>query len=174
MPLLRFGHRSGRGQPDAQLVMQLHRLGLLTEPSITVSPWFETRRQRYYDALLGVSTTGDWSTWVAMFAEGLATSATNARALMLRLTEIQDTLKEQVRASRLRTTNAPLLVDLAVAHPTFTVRQVAESLGMQRAGAKKLVDNLLELGVLTEYGHRSYDRRFHAPEVVRALLAPDH
>ncbi len=156
------------------VVLQLHRLGVLTEPSITVSPWFESRRQRYYDALLGVSTSGDWSTWVEMFAEGLAASAHGARARMAALTHVQDALKERVRTSRLRTANARLLVDFAVARPTFTVRQVAEELGLQRPGAKKLVDNLVDLGVLAEYGHRSYGRRYHAPDVLHILLAPDH
>lgn len=156
------------------VVLQLHRLGVLGEPSITVSPWFEARRQRYYDALLGVSTSGDWSTWVEMFAEGLASSATSARTRMTALTHVQDDLKERVRQSRLRTANARLLVDFAVARPTFTVRQVAEELGLQRPGAKKLVDNLVELGVLAEYGQRDYNRRYHAPEVLRTLLAPGH
>ncbi len=152
------------------IVLHLHQLGVLTEPSITVSPWFESRRQRYYDALLGVSTTGDWSTWVELFAEGLAASAMDARARMTALTHVQEALKERVRESHLRSANARLLVDFAVARPTFTVRQVAEALGLQRAGAKKLVDNLITVGVLAEYGHRSYDRRFHAPDVVDILL----
>jgi len=154
------------------IVLQLHRLGVLAEPSITVSPWFEARRQRYYDALLGVSTHGDWSTWVAVFAEGLAASAHDARRRMLSLTSVQDDLKETVRRSQLRTANARLLIDLAVAQPTFTVKQVAAALGMQRPGAKRLIDNLVDLGVLAEYGRRSYDRRFHAPEVLRALIHP--
>ncbi len=152
------------------IVLQLHRLGVLTEPSITVSPWFETRRQLYYDALLGVSTEGDWSTWVAFFAEGLAASANDARARMTALARVQDALKERVRESRLRSANARLLVDFAVARPTFTVRQVAEALGLQRPGAKKLVDSLVDLGVLAQYGHRSYDRRFHSPSVLQVLL----
>lgn len=154
------------------IVLQLHRLGVLAEPSITVSPWFEARRQRYYDALLGVSTHGDWSTWVTVFAEGLAASAYDARRRMLLLTGVQDALKETVRRSQLRTANARLLIDFAVAQPTFTVRQVAAALGMQRPGAKKLIDNLVELGVLEEYGQRSYDRRFHSPQVLRALIDP--
>lgn len=153
------------------IVLHLHRLGVLTEPSITVSPWFEARRQRYYDALLGVSTVGDWSTWVEMFAEGLASSAADARRRMLALTDIQHALKDQIRDSPLRTANARLLVDFAVAHPTFTVRHVAEELGLQRAGAKKLVDNLVSIGVLAEYGHRSYDRRFHSPAVLHVLTS---
>ena len=145
--------------------------GVLAEPSITVSPWFEARRQRYYDALLGVSTSGDWSTWVEFFAEGLTASAAMARKRMLQLTQVQDELKERVQTSRLRTANARLLVDLAVASPTFTVRQAAEHLGLQRPGAKKLVDALVDLGILAQFGERAYGRRFHAPRVIEVLLS---
>ena len=136
-----------------------------------MSPWFEARRQRYYDALLGVSTSGDWSTWVEFFAEGLTASAAMARKRMLQLTQVQDELKERVQTSRLRTANARLLVDLAVASPTFTVRQAAEHLGLQRPGAKKLVDALVDLGILAQFGERAYGRRFHAPRVIEVLLS---
>jgi Fic family protein len=156
------------------VVVHLHGLGVLTEPSITVSPWFESRRQRYHDALMGVSTEGDWSTWVQLFAEGLRDSADDARHRMLDLTEVQSDLKERVQASALRTANARLLVDFAVARPTFSVKDASAALGMQRPGAKKLIDSLVALGVLEEYGDRNYDRRFHAPEVVRVLLSGSH
>ncbi len=156
------------------VVVHLHGLGVLTEPSITVSPWLESRRQRYHDALMGVSTEGDWSTWVQLFAEGLRDSADDARHRMLDLTEVQSDLKERVQASALRTANARLLVDFAVARPTFSVKDASAALGMQRPGAKKLIDSLVALGVLEEYGDRNYDRRFHAPEVVRVLLSGSH
>ncbi len=156
------------------IVLQLHRLAVLTEPSITVSPWFEARRQRYYDALLGVSTTGDWSTWVAFFAEGLAQSADDARERMLALTQVQADLKETLRASTMRSANGRLLVDFAVARPTFTISQAAEALGMRYQGAKRLVDSLTVLGIIAEYGHRSYSRRYHAPAVIDVLLSGPH
>ncbi len=153
------------------VVLHLHRLGVLSEPSITVSPWFEARRPRYYDALLAVSTTGDWSSWVTLFAEGIASSAHAAMEKMLRLTDLQVRLKDRVQESKLRTANARLLVDLAMGRPTFTVREVAESLGIQRAGAKRLVDSLIEIGVLAQFGSSKYDRRFHSPELIQVLLA---
>ena len=152
------------------IVAQFHRLGILSEPSITVSPWFEARRERYSDALLRVSTTGDWSTWVQLFAEGLTASAQDARARMLGLTQVQTELKDIIQASSLRTANARLLVDLAVGSPTFTVRQAAEHLGIQRPGAKKLIDSLVDLKILAPLDERAYERRFHAPKVLRLLL----
>ena len=89
------------------IVLQLNRHGILTEPSITVSPWFEARRQRYYDALLGVSATGDWSTWVSMFAEGLARSAITAQDRMLALAQAQADLKDRLQRSRSTTSSTP-------------------------------------------------------------------
>ncbi|MGC3954845.1 MAG: hypothetical protein QM804_11485 [Propionicimonas sp.] len=43
------------------IVLQLYASGVLTEPTLSVLPWFEARWTEYYDALLSVSTDGDWS-----------------------------------------------------------------------------------------------------------------
>jgi len=71
------------------IVLQLYSAGVLTEPTLSVSPWFEARRQEYYNALLRVSTDGDWSTWIEFFALGLAESAEAARTRMLALAAVQ-------------------------------------------------------------------------------------
>lgn len=154
------------------IILQLHRQGVLTEPTITVSPWFETRRQRYHDALLGISTEGDWSTWISLFAEGLAVSARRAQASMVALTDVQTQLKEQLQRSTMRTGNARILVDFAVSRPTFTISQAADALGIKYPGAKRITDALVDQGILAEFGQRSYSRRFYAPAVHRALFQP--
>ena len=152
------------------IVLQLHRCGILSEPTITVSPWFEARRTQYYDALLGVSTMGDWSTWTAFFADGIAQSADETRKRMLALAEVQAELKAQLQQSAVRTANARVLVDFAVARPTFTVTQAAEALGMRYQGAKKLIDSLVDLRILAPFMERTYNRLYHAPRVMDVLL----
>lgn len=82
------------------IVLQLYASGVLTEPTLSVSTWFEARRTAYYDALLGVSTDGDWSTWVEFYAQGLADSADAARRRMLALAAVQAELKERLRSTR--------------------------------------------------------------------------
>jgi len=42
------------------VILQLLQTSVLTEPTLTVSPWFEARRSEYYQRLLDVSTAGDW------------------------------------------------------------------------------------------------------------------
>lgn len=154
------------------IVINLLRWDVLTEPTLTVSPWFEARRQAYYDALLGVSAEGDWSTWVAFFADGLAHAATQTQARMLALADVRAELKERIEQSRLRSAKAHGLVDLAISSPTFTVRDAASHLEMKHQGASKLIDSLVDLGVIAPVDERTYGRRFHSPAVMRVLLAP--
>jgi Fic family protein len=89
---------------------------------------------------------------------------------MLALAQAQAHLKDRLQRSRTRSPSARLLVDYAVGRPTFTVREAAEAIGLQYQGTNKLVDALVELGILAEYGERSYNRRFHAPVVLEILL----
>ncbi len=152
------------------IVLHLHRWGVLSEPTLTVSPWFDARRNEYYDALFGVSSRGDWSAWVSFFAEGLAQSARRTQERMLALARVQAELKEMLRTSTVRSVNAPALVDFAVARPSFTIGEAAEAMGMRYQGAKKLIDSLGALGILARLDDRAYARRFHAPRVMDVLL----
>lgn len=152
------------------IVMQLLASRTLTEPTLSVSPWFEARRAEYYDALFGVSARSDWSTWVSFFARGLGESADATRSRMLALVAVQSELKDRLQATPIRTANARILIDYAVGHVTFTVGQAAEALGMGHAGAKKLIDSMVMHGLLAPWGTRIYNRQFHAPEVMRTLV----
>lgn len=163
--------RDGNGRLGRLLiVLQLYASSVLSEPTLSVSTWFEERREEYYNALLGVSTDGDWSTWIEFFAQGLAESAEAARTRMLALAGVQVELKEQLQATTIRTGNARLLIDFAVGQPTFTVAQAAQAVGVGKAGAKKLIDSLVAHGLLAPYDERVYGRRFHAPRVLDVLL----
>lgn len=161
--------RLGRFLIVAHLLIQ----GVLTEPTLTVSPWFEARRSQYYDRLLAVSTDGDWDGFVKFFSTGLASAARMTQTQMLELRDVQETLRERVRQSNLRAGTAIALVDLAVARPSFTVRQAAKALEVSYPRANKLVAQLMEIGVLDVLDADAYNRRFFAPDVINVLMASD-
>ena len=152
------------------VVLQLQATQILSEPTLTVSPWFEARRAEYYDRLLAVSTEGAWDRWVHFFATGIMESANLTHRQMVGLVGAQEVLKEKVRASSLRADSAQMLVDYAVAHPSFTVRRVQRDMGISYGRANKLVGQLTEIGVLSPLGDNTYNRRFHAPAVMNILL----
>ncbi|MFV0405418.1 MAG: Fic family protein [Propioniciclava sp.] len=152
------------------IILHLQAQGILTEPTLSVSPWFEARRSDYYDALLAVSTDADWSRWITFFARGIASSAEGTRARMVALVDVQRELKEQLRATRSRGDNAQRLIDFAVAQPTFTATQAATNLGLTPTGTKKIIDSLVDYGILAPWDQQVYRRRFHAPRVMQTLL----
>ena len=163
--------RDGNGRLGRFLIMlTLLSSGVLSEPTLTVSPWFEERRAEYYDALLRVSTHGDWDTFLTFFSRGLAAAATSTRRQMLALAAAHQSLKETVRASSLRSAHAVGLVDFAVANPSFTVRKVEAALGVSYGRANSLVGQLTDIGVLDVVETGSQPRRFTAPAVLKVLL----
>lgn len=163
-------YRDGNGRLGRFLiVVHLQLGGVLSEPTLTVSPWFEARRADYYDRLFDVSARGDWDGFVEFFARGLRAAAEQTHRQMVALVRVQAELKDTVRTSALRADSAHALVDLAVANPSFTVRKVSNDLGLSYTRANKLVRQLVSLGVLSQVSEDAYDRRFFAPRVLRAL-----
>jgi len=162
--------RDGNGRVGRLLiVLYLQASGVLSEPTLTVSPWFEARRSEYYDRLLGVSTRGDWDGYIRFFADGLREAADLTQAAMIDVVAVQAELKAIVRSSPLRADSAHGLVDLAIAHPTFTVRRVEADLRLSYGRANKLVSQLVDLGVLAVIDPDVYKRRFYAPRVIETL-----
>ncbi len=161
--------RDGNGRLGRLLiVMHLQLTQVLTEPTLTVSPWFEARRDDYYNRLLAVSTRGDWDNYIRFFAHGLKEAAESTRRQMIALVKIQSELKDVVRRSPLRADSAHTLIDLAVANPSFTVRQVETELGISYGRANKLVGQLIELEIL-RVANSAYKRRIYAPRVLQVL-----
>lgn len=155
------------------IVVQLLVSGVLAEPTLSVSPWFEARRAEYFDKLLGVSSAGGWDSWVEFFARGLDASAVETHNQMLSLLEVQQDLHDRVRKSPLRSENVHALVDLAVARPSFSARQVERELVVSYARANRMISQLVELELLAPVRRSAtYARRFHAPAVLEVLLRP--
>lgn len=164
--------RDGNGRLGRFLiVLQLLHDRVLSEPTLTVSPWFEARRAEYYDRLLSVSTHGDWDGFVTFFARGLQAAAYRTHQQMRTLVGVQAELKEQIRASNLRADSAHAIVDFAIANPTFTIKRAQRALGLSYQRVNKLVHQLEELNVVEQFDDHGYGRRFFAPRVLEALTA---
>lgn len=152
------------------IVLHLHATGVLSEPRLTVSPWFEARRAEYHDRLFGVSARGDWDGYIQFFAKGLASAAEQTKNQMIALVAVQAELKDRLRASTLRADSAHALVDLAVANPSFTVGKVESELGLSYGRVNKLVGQLVDLNILSALDPGAYKRRFYSPRVMAVLI----
>jgi cell filamentation protein, protein adenylyltransferase len=141
----------------------------LPEPLLYLSPYFESHRQDYYDALQAVRERGDLDHWLALFLDGIRTQATDAVARAERLTDLRERYRTTVQAATRGIANQ--VAELALEQPVLTARTVETRLEVSRPAALKALRQLAALGILTEAagGFRG-QLRWRAHEVLTVLI----
>lgn len=128
------------------ILLQLMRRGMLRQPLLSISPWFERRRSQYQDLLLGVSTNGAWEDWSMFFCQGIEESADDAYDRILELTAIRD--KYRTLTSSYGGTTRRLAESL-IASPYVSVPAVERRLQVSRSSASNAIRNLVDEQALT-------------------------
>jgi Fic family protein len=153
------------------IVLQLMVDGLLQEPLLSVSPWFEARRAEYQDELARVSETGEWDSWITFFSAGVESSAIDTgRRINLMLDARRDYV-QRLQDSNSRGGVARDIVESLVESPIVRVPALAKRFGKTAQGVDIAVRKLVSLDILSgPVG--SYGRFYFAPEIHRAITSP--
>lgn len=153
-------------------ILQLIDYGILTEPLINLSPYFEERSEEYRYRLREVSTRGAWDDWIGFFCRALAEQASAAEARIGALLAWRDSTQAMLQNARVRgvaLTAAAALIEF----PVVTVQTIAERHEVTPQAANNAVARLVESGVLHEMTGRRYNRVFNAPAVFDILFERD-
>ena len=102
------------------------------------------------------------------FADAAFAAVANGRALVGDLRSVRIEWQSRIKARR--GASAWQLADLLLRQPVVNVRVVAQDLGVAPQNVYRVVDPLLEAGVLVTSGARR-DRIWWAPEVLAAVDA---
>lgn len=157
----------GNGRIGRLLVTLLLSKGVMPEPVLYLSSFFERHRAEYYQGLLRVSQKGKWGDWIKFFLLAIATQAGEALASIDKLLYIQDKYAALLR-DRNAASNATRLVEGLFANPYTTIPRAQKSLNVTYPTAKRAVTALLEAGILAEAGAYGGRRTFVAPEIKEA------
>lgn len=152
------------------VVLQFLTSDLVSEPLLSVSPWFEARRSEYQERLAEVSATGDWDGWVQFFAQGVEASAIDTAQRVDRLLGIQQHYVQTLHAADARGVIRDIAEQL-IGHPAVTVPRLMSRYGRTHQAINSAVKRLVDLGILTgPLG--SYNRQFLARDVFETIAAP--
>jgi Fic family protein len=152
------------------VVLQLLSSKALDFPALTVSPWFLKRRDEYQDRLLNVSCTGEWDPWVMFFCHALRDQCMSLCTGAQRLIEWRDEAHRQVQARRWSGTIHQLLDGLLV-WPVVTVADTAARFDVSVVHATRMINHLVEIGILHELTGKTYNRIFGALDVMEIVEA---
>lgn len=145
--------------------------GILPQPLLYLSAYFDRHRQAYYDGLRDVSRRGDWTGWIRFFAQGVAEEAMDAVDRAQRLADLRDRYVARVRTPRTSALVTKLIEEL-FARPAISIDMVAQLLDITPASAQKHVDRLIHAGILEEVTGRRRNRIFLAKEIIQAVQEP--
>lgn len=144
--------------------------GLVAQPLLYLSPYFERHRDRYYELLMGVSTRGAWREWVEFFLTAVTEESADAVRRTKALQDLQAEWRERVTTKR-ASANLLRLLDGLFESPVLSIPQAQELMGMTYRGAQLNVDKLVGHGILRQIGEASYGRLFIAEGIFAVLGA---
>lgn len=159
----------GNGRIGRLLIsLLLSSEGLLTQPLLSLSAFFERHREDYYRLLLDVSRKGAWTEWVEFFLAGVEEQSRDAIRRTKALLDLRQKYRMQFESAR---SSALLLklVDGLLEAPVLTIPQAAKRLKVTHRAATLNVLKLVGAGVLSEVTGRGRSRIFVARGILGAI-----
>ena len=157
-PFLDGNGRTGR----LLITFLLCQQEILQQPVLYLSHYLKANRAEYYDHLQNVRADGGWEQWMKFFLRGVwevSQQATDtARAIVdLRERDRQKIVEELGRVAG----NALKVHELLFRFPLVSVNAISDQLGVSYTAANRLIERLVEIGLLTEATGNSRNRVFN-------------
>jgi len=145
-PFLDGNGRVGR------LLMTLYLIskGMLKQPVLYMSDFFERNRSHYYDNLMRVREKNDLLHWFKFFLVGIIETSKSGIMTFDNILKLQKQVEEQIRTLGSRTANAQKVVHYLYQRPMIDAAKVSQVAGISPASAYKLIADLERFGILKE------------------------
>ena len=155
----------GNGRVGRLLMPAILRLkGILHDPLLCLSVYFERHREEYYARLRGVSQRQEWHEWLWFFFEAVIDQADESIKAIKELKNLK-VKYEEILPKKKAGLNAKVVLDSLFANPYTTVPRACQALGMTYPAGKKAVDALVEAGILRQARVKYRGKVFHAEEI---------
>ncbi len=141
----------GNGRVGRLLItLYLVSKGILKQPVLYLSDFFERNRTLYYDNLMRVREKNDLLQWFKFFLIGIIETAKSGIATFDNILKLQKEVEIQIRTLGSRTANAQKVVHYLYQRPMIDAAKVGEVVGISPASAYKLIADLGQFGILKE------------------------
>lgn len=161
----------GNGRVGRLLItlLLIHR-EVLPAPLLCLSAYFDATRQEYYARLLAVTEKGEWEEWLTYFLRGVAEQAEDA---LVRIGRIQDLLlRWGEQLARVPSRLPEKAIELFVENPFWTVKKLAERLGVAFSTAQRAIDRLEAKRIVRLMAKARRNRVYCAREILGILEEP--
>ena len=153
------------------IILMLCNEGVLPQPLLYLSAYFEQNRQQYYRLLLETSTQGRWDAWISFFLKGVISQADDAIARASKLSQLREQYHQALHASD-TPARVHQMVDQLFERPATMATQVASELDVTHKSAMKYLRILCVHGIIEEITGKTRDKVFVAHRIIHVTQAP--
>jgi Fic family protein len=159
----------GNGRVGRLLViLLLIEWGLISQPLLYLSAFFEAHRLDYYDRLLAVSQRGEWENWLLFFLKGVSSQSLDAITRIERLGQLRIAYRERLRTERAAVRLLQSL-DVLFERPILNIRQLEAALNVPYRTAQRYIERLEEIGILREVTGQARNRLYRVDEILQVF-----
>jgi Fic family protein len=155
----------GNGRVGRLLIpIILKNMGVMDQPLLYMSQYFEDNKDEYVELLLKVSQKSDWISWITFFLKGVCVSSEKTIDTIHKVQKLQDEYRAKCQQAR---SSALLLkiIDKLFERGVTTVTSVQQLTGTSYTGAKNNITKLLEYGIIKELPRHSHPKYYYASEL---------
>jgi Fic family protein len=161
----------GNGRVGRLLItISLCSRGVLPEPLLYLSAFFDATRREYYEGLQQVTINGDWSNWLEYFFNGVARQSEDAVSRAERINGLLNQWRDEIAGSGSKV--PAQLVELLARNPFLTPRETERRLKVSYNAVMRGISLLEKRGILSRVGDAKRDRVFCAQAVMKILDEP--
>ncbi|MDP1638199.1 MAG: Fic family protein [Candidatus Nitrotoga sp.] len=141
----------GNGRVGRLLItLYLVSRGILKQPVLYLSDFFERNRQLYYDNLMRVRVKNDLLQWFKFFLVGVIETAKSSITTFDNILKLQKQVEAQIQTLGSRTANAQKVLHYLYQRPMVDAAKVCKVADISSASAYKLIADLEQFGILKE------------------------
>jgi len=141
----------GNGRVGRLLItLYLVSRGILKQPVLYLSDYFERNRQLCYDNLMRVREKNDLKQWFKFFLVGVIETAKSSTSTFDHILKLQKRVETQLQTLGSRTANAQKVLYYLYQRPVVNAAKVGEVAEISPASAYKLIADLERFGILRE------------------------
>jgi Fic family protein len=151
----------GNGRVGRLLItLYLVNKGILKQPVLYLSDFFERHRTHYYDNLMRAREKNDLLQWFKFFLVGVTETASSSVATFDNILKLQKLVESQIQTLGSRTPNAQKVLQYLYQRPIVDAVKVAEIAEISAASAYKLIGELVRFGILEEVKNVSRGKQY--------------
>jgi len=136
--------------------------GTLQSPVLYLSHYFKANRAEYYEYLQNIRKDGGWEAWLKFFLQGVADVSREATETARAIVDLRETDRDKIINELGRVAGNALKVhELLFRFPLVSVNPIAEMLDVSFTSANRLVERMVEVGILVESTGNARNRVFN-------------